>query len=671
MRVISSTLALLLSSLCAFAAGTGEGGQKRFDKLAPHPRLYISQQQLDRAVAGRGAEYEDVCQQIEAAADIGLVDYQEPMKGLSDHDRSFKIQGRLISLAIQWHRTKDRKYLEAALQTVKAMKSWLDFGDEFMLWDGQNIAGIAVVYDLLYNDLTPEERKWFVEFARDNCIQPFLKVTGRGAGERRSWWQDIVSNWNPVCNSGPGMLALAMYEDIDEAQTVIDRVNGSFQPIIEYLAGTRGGWVEGLGYWNWTVHYMSVFYMSYERSTGEKHEGFRSDGFRSTLTFGTLFSPHAEPCGFGDNQHGGVDSTVLAAAEYLGHKDALEALQAYRKLTSEAEEQKRKLRKQKSGDGAESKPKKKEGGDIFYGPTNRLLVEPDAADSASPGLVQPLMFDFRKQGWAMVADRWPKPSVYASMKGGLIGGPHTHLDLLSWNGVVGIERMILNYNKAGYYDTSWQQRAWEIYERGSAVKNTIFIGGLGPYEGEYHGVTPEAKVSQHLTKYGAGIRLDATSAYWLTRNSPALVARLFATVDDRALLVVDHIKGRGVNPVEVRAHTEKKATFDGSSVLLEGEFEKARITFACDQKAVLKSAEALLTDPQAELVTVIRWQTQGSVRDVTLVSVLSRGDEPLDAAVKSDGSAITVTIKSGDWLRTLNFDDVLMPLNEGFDGVQQ
>jgi len=623
--------------------------------LAPHPRLFVSGEQIARVIKGRGEAYAEAYRQVEAAAARGVQDAADPMREISPFGRGFVIGGRLISLAIQWHRTHDRRYLEAAVKTIEGMKSWLPPRGQITLQEGQYIAAVAIAYDLLYNDLTPDERARLVAFAREHCLQPFLRVTG----ERGSWWQRIVSNWNPVCVSGPGMLALAMYEDIPEAQTVVDRVQDSLAPIFDYLQETRGGWVEGLGYWNWTMHYTSIFLMSYERATGQRHPGFRSDGFREAMLFGQHFVPYDEECGFGDNQHGGLDATVLAAAEFLGDRDVLKRLQMYQQRVQETEALKRKLRRDRQPTAPPNPT------DIGYWVPLRLLVEPEpATDVPEPPPMRNFVRTYPQQGWTALADQWPKPHVYASIRGGQLGGPHTHDDLLSWNGVIGIEKMILNYHQAGYYDSAWEWRAKEIYERNAASKNTLFIAGLSAYTGvpRHRSGPARADTSSFVLPTGPAVRLDATRAFVLTRYNPRLVCRLFAVLGDRGLLVLDRVEMPGNNPVEARAHTLKQAVFGKNDVLLKGDYETARLTFAADQPAVLRCATALLSDGNAQPPTVIRWQTRGNVKQVTLATLLTRGEAPVDLAVDSRTGNIEVRAVSGDWQATVRLTHDLQPI---------
>lgn len=644
---------------------------KQFTVLAAHPRLFVSSEQIERMVAGRGDTFARACEQVATVADAALGDVEQPMQEISPFERGFLIQGRLTSLAIQWHRTRDRRYLEAALKTVQAMRSWLEPLREFSLQHGQYIAGIAVAYDLLYNDLTVEERAAVVALAREHCIRPFLRLTGKGRnlptdGERGSWWQEIVSNWNAVCNSGPGLLALTMYEDLDEAQTVLDRVDASFKPIFDYLQQTEGGWVEGLGYWNWTIHYLSLFYMSYERATGLKHEGFRSPGFRQSLTFGTYFVPYDEACGFGDNQHGNISSSLLAAAEHLGDKAALKTLQDYQDRYRAARKSKADRRTPQPGAVSVKAPKSDAtAGNIGYGVPQDLLILPDPlTDVPSAPAVTNMVRYFPKQGWAMIADRWPQPTIYAAIRGGELGGPHTHDDLLSWHGVVGTERMISTLTKAGYYASAWAGRAREINERNSASKNTLFIAGLSAYSeyNERRGGYAQASATSFLLPTGVALRLDATRAFYLTRASPRLVTRLFAVLGDKGLLVLDRMVAPARHPVEVRTYTEKPARFGERDVLLEGECEVARMTFAADRPARLRHAVALLTDARAEPPTMMRWQTLDPEASVTLASLLTRGREPVDLKVKSDATTVVVTVTGKGWRQRVELTDKLLPV---------
>lgn len=659
---------------------------KQFDTMSPHPRLYVSKAQLQRAVGGRGDEYAEAYDRIEKAAKTGLEEADNPMADISTHRRQFMIVGRLSAMALQYHRTGDKRYIEASVTTIENMKDWYAPRTLWQLWHGGFSTAIAINYDLLYNDMTPQQRKRVVNFAREHVIRPFLRNTGRGKnlrqhGERGSWWQGIISNWNPVCSAGAGMLALAMYEDLDEAQTVIDRVNASLDNIIKELQVTNGGWVEGLGYWNWTMHYMSLFYISYERATGTQHEGFRSPGFRGTLTFVDYFVPYgSEAAGFGDNQHGSISNSLLAAAEQMGDTKILVQLLAYKDRQQQAREDKQRREQQskkqddtKSTDEAEDGKDETEPVNISYGEINRVLILPDpvAGDGAAE-VEKNVTHFYPKPGWGMLADRWPEPTVYVAFRAGQLGGAHTQDDLLSWHGLVGKEFMIKNIYGGHVSQNSFGSRRNDLFEVSSQSKNSLLVGGLGP-KGR-RGERAKANTTLFDLPTGPMARLEATRAMDTTRNRPRFAARAFVIIGDHGLLVLDRViapSGKG-QPVEARMYTTKKATFSESDVLLEGDIETARITVASNVEATLSRAIALMSFPRPNTPTMIRFQTNRSEHSTVMASLLSRGSDPVDLSVdmqqvkaedgKNTDGPITVTIKGKGWSDQIKLTTKLEPI---------
>jgi len=75
---------------------------KRFAKVAPHPRLYVSAAQLRRAVEGRGEDYAAAYDQIERAALTGLREAGNPMPEANMMRRQIWIVGRLSAMALRY-----------------------------------------------------------------------------------------------------------------------------------------------------------------------------------------------------------------------------------------------------------------------------------------------------------------------------------------------------------------------------------------------------------------------------------------------------------------------------------------------------------------------------------------------------------------------------------------
>jgi hypothetical protein len=302
---------------------------------------------------------------------------------------------------------------------------------------------------------------------------------------------------------------------------------------------------------------------------------------------------------------------------------------------------------------------------VAYDDSLRLLIDPDPQTDVPAAPVQKnFAFCYPEQGWGVVADRWPEPNVYAAFRGGIAAGAHTHADLLSWHGVMGMERMILDYNKAGYYSPSFYGRAREIYERNPASKNTLFIGGVSAILDANRGRRgpPRADGTRFDLPIGPAVRLNATRAFFLASDNPTLVARAFIVVRDKGILVLDRIEQPGRNPIEVRTHTDRRAEFGKTDVLLRGDFEAARMCFGSDRACVLQRAEAMLTDARATPPTVMRWQTLNSERNVTMASFLSRGSDPVGVEVSSDKETVNVNLSGNGWRERIQLTNRIEPI---------
>jgi hypothetical protein len=200
----------------------------------------------------------------------------------------------------------------------------------------------------------------------------------------------------------------------------------------------------------------------------------------------------------------------------------------------------------------------------------------------------------------------------------------------------------------------------DVFERGPHAKNTLFIGGIPP--DRIRKGTPSITTTEFMLPAGPAMHLDAKNAMWLGQGNPRYVARLFTIVDDHALLVIDRVTGSKGNPVEARAYTRKDATFGDNHVLLQGDFETARLTFAADQPAVLRRAAALIIDGNREPPTMMRWQSRDNVKNITMATLLSRGDAPVDLQVTSDEQTVTVKIEGNDWAREIFLTTELKPI---------
>jgi hypothetical protein len=129
--------------------------------------------------------------------------------------------------------------------------------------------------------------------------------------------------------------------------------------------------------------------------------------------------------------------------------------------------------------------------------------------------------------------------------------------------------------------------------------------------------------------------------------------------------VLDRVVGSKGNAVEARAYTEKDAVFGERDVLLKGKFETARMTFAADKPACLRRASALMTLGSEAAPVMMRWQTLNTEKDVTLVTLLSRGEGKVTLDIQSHEERIMVTAGGDRWTHTVEVSTRLAPLQDG------
>ena len=212
-------------------------------KLTDHPRLYIGPDQLARLtdapdepmLAAAQKAFEDEARDYTRSATFDWT----PHTHNGHLIRARRLQGRVVTLALRFIQTDDAKYRKACLDHIRAMSQW--DGWSWITWRqnnsepkaiydlsyGENSATLAIIYDLLHDSLSKEEKRLFIGLAKRWSFASFLHHTKpvKEPSGRAWWFGHPDSNWNTVCAGGAGMLALAMAEEFaDDAATVLERV---------------------------------------------------------------------------------------------------------------------------------------------------------------------------------------------------------------------------------------------------------------------------------------------------------------------------------------------------------------------------------------------------------------------------------------------------------------
>jgi len=523
---------------------------------------------------------------------------------------------RSIALATAFRKTGDPRLRKAAVEHVQeldAVKAGRLLPENekrgFWLSDGEECAGIAIVYDWLYEFLCKEERALLVDLCRRRLLAIGLQDCRKGG---QWWFGKHFSNWNAVCAGGLGMLCLAMYDDCPEARRILPHVEESLAEFMTPLRQTDGGWPEGLGYWNYGMAYAFGYMLSWERSTGKVHPLMKLPATKQTLQFPFDFFPNGKPAGFGDNNSFFPSPFHYAAADRFKLERVKGAID--RRLA-------------KAGTGMRG---------LMGGPAIGCVLHPGTASREIK--TESRIAKVRKGlGWGVIADSMPEPALYLSIRGGSTNYEHTHLDLLSFRVLVGKEWLIENGRIGPYLQpTAFSRHRFKINELNATYKNTLFINGVGPIPGS---ATDREQAVRGQGCYG--VRMDASSAM-VVRN--CFCGRLALMVDDSALVIIDRVQTPGNSRVEARMHSYCDVTFGKTGAVIRGETERLRVTYASLEPAGLFRAETLPVAPTHPSATMMRWSPISVHAETVLVTLLTPGRAKAAAGVARDGRNFLVTL---------------------------
>ncbi len=539
------------------------------------------------------------------------------------------MQTRVVTLLVEWYRSGEETFKRAAIEHLREMATWeywswlsmrkSDTRPEafFDLSYGENATTLAIAWDWLAGNLAEDEQALIEEMAKRWVIDPFLENTSRD--EPPHWFGNEHSNWNTVCSGGAGMLALSMHEvSPDDADAVLKRVEYSMEPYFDMLAETDGGWEEGIGYWNYGMRYAFMYVLSNERAYDREHSFFGKRGVAETLDFPLDFSPYATGCSFGDVNRWSPLPIHYAMAERFDRPDLVGMLDALLTMPTDA---------------MSSWPNAAEL--LLLHPRDTMAARAEAHEPNRPYAKR-----YRGLDWCVLADQWPSPGLYFSVRGGSTEVAHGHTDLLAFHCVVDGEKLLTHADVGPYNDMTFGPRRYEIFEMNPHATNTLLVNGVG--------ISKPSRVTTEMVGNGAarGVRLDATEAFGVMRDGPVarFAGRLVMLLSDRTAVVVDRMDLHCYGRLETRLHTPGNVTERENAACIKGSRTEATVAFAADVPATLHYAVDPLTNP-GPVYRMIRWCTDELVHAGVLVTAISRDAEctvALEGTSESPEQTITV-----------------------------
>lgn len=562
---------------------------------ASHPRLHVLDDDVQKvrmllASDVRVRAWRDRLQQ-DAASMLDEPVVERVLVGPRLLAQSRAALRRITTLAGLYRLDGDPRKLARARAEMLAAAAFSDWNPAHFVDVAEMTNALAIGYDWLYANLTPEDRA----VIRAAIVEKGLKP-GLDAYERKAWWAvEGRNNWTQVCNGGLIAGALAVAEDEPAlAARLIELTRGAGMQRRMRLYAPDGGDEEGPGYWGYATSYTTFHLSALQTALGTDFGLGEAEGFAQTGAFRIhSIGPTGLPFNYGDAAESGEEAPQmfwLAARfdrpEYAAHER--ERLQR----------------------GA-TPP------DIFH-----LLWAPriPSRDATPP----PTSAQFRGIDLAFLRGDWRDPNTtWVGVKGGRNTASHGHLDLGTFVVDALGERWAVDLGPDDHaLPDYFGPLRWTYFRLRTESHNTLLVNGAN------QGLTAQAPILRFKDdSYRSFAVVDLTAAY---APEARKAHRGVALVDGRDVLVQDEISAGAPVDVIWQMLTRAEITVSNRTAVLRQNGKTLALRVVEPAGALLRVGPATAPSPQAEQpeVKVIRVFLPARRADARVVVWLSPGDRP-------------------------------------------
>ena len=493
-----------------------------------HPRLIAAASTWENLRFRRQTDPQlaQLCAAIESDARNMLTQpppaYRKIGRRLLDVSRS--VQRRTLALATAYRLTGDAAFLRRAEGEMLAAAAFPDWNPDHFLDVAEMTAALALGYDWLYADLTPDARVKIRAAIVGKGLRPALATTASYNG-----WQTTENNWNQVCFGGLVLGALAVGdEDPEIAGEILALARSQIAHGLKEYA-PDGVYSEGPSYWSYGTSYSVLTIAALESALGTDWQIPASTGFLSSPGFVLQmtapselwfnFSDSGEPSSF--------EPILFWFARRLKDPGLIRTQLAA--VSRVAEQVKR-------------------GGEL--GESGRFLPLaaiwwPDRLAEVAPAL--PLRWHGDGANpVAVFRSSWSDPNAfYLGVKGGSASLSHAHMDAGSFVLEIGGVRWARDLGRQDYESLEskgvdlWNRRQdsqrWQVFRLNNRSHNTLTI------DDQLQRVEGNARIVGFLAAVeNPCVIVDLTPVY---AGQASRVLRGFRVQQDHGVLVQDELSG--------------------------------------------------------------------------------------------------------------------------------
>jgi len=428
-------------------------------------------------------------------------------------DKSREALKRIFYLSYTWRMTSEDKYLARAENEMLAVSEFEDWNPSHFLDVAEMTMALAIGYDWLYKELSPDIRKIISDAVINKGLKPSFN-------QDYNWWITSSNNWNQVCNAGMSYGALAVYEDNPEfAKEILDRAYVSIKlPMDDYLPD--GAYPEGYSYWGYGTTFNVMYLSAIEKIFGSNSLPELNEGFLKSASYlENMTGPSGLCFNYSDCSAGGYLQPAMFWYAQKTNDPSLLWSERYNLLNNKLPED-RLL-------------------PAILIWSNRIQINKTDQPENNTWIGQ------GKNPVALLRSSWNDPdAVFVGLKAGSPSVNHGHMDIGSFimeaNGVRwAMDLGSQDYNSletAGVdlWNMAQNSQRWEVFRYNNFIHNTLTVNG------KLQVVNGYAPITGFSGQHGMlNVITDITAVY---REDLKSATRGIAIVDDQYVIVRDELE---------------------------------------------------------------------------------------------------------------------------------
>lgn len=508
-------------------------------------------------------------------------------------DVSRELLKRTTHLAMAYRFTGDKKYLDAAVNNIKAVCEFTDWNPSHFLDVAEMTNGVAIGYDWLYNDMSKSDRETIREGLKTKGLAEYRK------SYESAWWHNGDNNWNQVCNGGLIVGSLAIAEtDPTYARDFVSMAAENMKFSNKYYA-PDGAWYEGPGYWSYATEYLSYGMSAMQTALGnmgnlETTEGLSKSGLVPMICAGptNYILNFADS---GENSKATSSAAMLFLSNIYNNSQISNYLHNYIKATN-----------------------------VLATPFHVVWYKAPNSEAVNPPLDYFLKGDINEL--VFLRSSWTDPNAsWIGIKSGINSSNHSHLDLGNFELDAGGVRWAKDlgsddYNLEGYWTMGVNGKRWSYYRLNSFSHNVPLLGNKNQYE------LAKAKFTNtDLNSATPSATIDLTEAY---KEFSSKSTRKVSLTDGRKNFLIED------------SHILTKSTEVAWGMTTANTIEIAK-----DGKAILRNATITSKTLEAEIISPVGAQFKIESAVQKTPEKLNTGHSRLMVRLPNQTGQVNIVIK--------------------------